>query len=64
MNADGLDVIPAGEPGIDPGDAFWALCCITRHATSADDYWLLLEACGLAPYEHGPFQTYAYGRKP
>ena len=25
---------------------------------------LLLEACGLASYQHGKFRTYFYGRRP
>jgi hypothetical protein len=40
-----------------------AALVICDHATGPDDARLLLEACGLAPYAHGPFVSYSYGRR-
>jgi hypothetical protein len=40
-----------------------AALVICDRATDRDDARLLLEACGLARYEHGKFRTYFYGRR-
>lgn len=58
-----FDTLGTGEPEFDPGEMLAAADCIARHAIDDDDHRQLLEMTGLAPYEHGPFQTYSYGRK-
>jgi hypothetical protein len=40
-----------------------AALVICDQATDAGDARLLLEACGLAAYEHGQFVSYSYGRR-
>ena len=40
-----------------------AALVICGQATGPDDARLLLEACGLAAYQHGKFTSYTYGRR-
>jgi len=40
-----------------------AALVICDQATDVTDARLLLEACGLASYEHGKFRTYFFGRR-
>jgi hypothetical protein len=40
-----------------------AALVICDRATDPDGARLLLEACGLASYQHGKFRTYFYGRR-
>jgi len=41
-----------------------AALVICDRATDVTDARQLLEACGLASYQHGPFRTYFFGRRP
>jgi hypothetical protein len=41
-----------------------AALTVCDRAAGADDARLLLEACGLASYEHGKSRTYHFGRRP
>jgi hypothetical protein len=58
-----VEVIPAGDGELDAEEALWAEQCIIRHATDAYDEALLMEICGLTPYQRATPPTYMYGRK-